>query len=91
MQIQTQNLINYLEDENVPSVNLSIFRKKNERIVKDLKTIQKKSDSIYKIQKKSKKNNKLKDKKVMDGNIERKTRPLTLKSIIKKEKKITWL
>ena len=96
MQYQTQNTLAYLESENTPTVDLAAFIKKdkNKKIVKDISDITKQADKIKQIQKpvdepipevvESKPDS-------IDGNIERRVRPLNLEFIKKKEKKVTWL
>ena len=96
MHYQTQNTLAYLESENTPTVNLAAFvkKEKHNRVVKDISEIANRADQIKQIQKpKEEYIEEVVESKPdsIDGNIEKRVRPLNLDFIKKKEKKVTWL
>jgi len=95
MHNQTQNVITYLESENTPTVNLSAFKskEKRKRIVKDLSHAAEKVKQIKQVTKSEPTPviENVPTEPVVDGNIERRVRPLNLSFIKKKEKNVTWL
>lgn len=98
MQYQNQNIISYLESENTPTVNLSVFKKleKNKKIVKDIKDFSDRADKIKTIQK-TVTETVIDDKDSFDikqkneSLIERRVRPLNVDFLSKKKNDVTWL
>jgi len=99
MHNQTQNIVTYLESENVPTVNLSAFKCKEnkKKIIKDLGNVANKINEINKVDKPKIESEIIiddtpdKSEVIIDGNIERRVRPLNLSFMNKKQKDVTWL
>lgn len=93
MHYQDQQLISYLENENVSTVNLSIFKKnKPIKVVKDIESISEKVNKVKNTL--PKKIIKPKPEKQVakknDSIIDRRVRPLNIDFLLKKND-VTWL
>jgi hypothetical protein len=95
MHYQNQNTIAYLESENTPTVNLAAFRgsEKRRKVVKDISSISDRAEQIRQVRKPEPEPvdaAPIKSEVAIDGNIERRVRPLNIDFITKK-KNVTWL
>lgn len=93
MHYQDQQLISYLENENVSTVNLSIFKKnKPIKVVKDIESISEKVNKVKSTL--PKKIIKPKPEKQVvkknDSIVDRRVRPLNIDFLLKKND-VTWL
>jgi hypothetical protein len=89
MHPRVSDTIAYLESENTPSIDLSVFKEQQQKRIIDIQSIADRAEDAKKIQ--PQKPIKKVNSPVVDGNIERKVRPLHVDLIMKKEKEITWL
>ena len=97
MYYQDQQLISYLESEDVPVVNLSVFKKDRKKpIVKDIKPLQDRAEKIQTIHHIIKKSDEKdvdseeKSKPIADSNVDRRVRPLSIDFLLKKDD-VVWL